>query len=447
MIRDMGMVRPGTTIYVPFHAFDSNDPSASVTITGLATTDIEVYDGTMTQRGSDSGYALLDTDGIDIDTITGIHGVSINLADNSTAGFYAAGKQYWVVVASITIDAATINFIPVMFRIGYPDAVINTTIATLASQTSFTLTDGPAEDDALNGCVVCIHDVASAVQLGFAVVSDYTGSTKTVTLTAGVTFTAAATDNISIYPPANTRWLGGTAQTANDVGQDVNDILADTNDIQTRLPSALGANGNMKADVSDWLGTAAATPTVAGVPEVDVTYINGGLTSGNNATLSLKAISVINDAGTAITANSTGGNGSGLSVEANGSGYGFRLSGGSGGTAGFLVEVGGSSPAFLINQTGTGDGLKVTTTSGHGVNLAPVGTNKHGILVTGGNGGTSDGINAVAGTGGVPIRGDITGNITGNLSGSAGSVTGAVGSVTGLTASNEIGRASCRERV
>src|SRR3990167_92093 len=214
MIRDMGMVRPGTTIYVPFHAFDSNDPSASVTITGLATTDIEVYDGTMTQRGSDNGYALLDTDGIDIDTITGIHGVSINLADNSTAGFYAAGKQYWVVIASITIDAATINFIPVMFRIGYPDAVINTTIATLASQTSFTLTDGPAEDDALNGCVVCIHDVASAVQLGFAVVSDYTGSTKTVTLTAGVSFTAAATDNISMFPPSNAAWGGAVAYTA-----------------------------------------------------------------------------------------------------------------------------------------------------------------------------------------------------------------------------------------
>lgn len=215
MIQDYGTVRPGTTLYIPFHTFDSNDPSASVTLTGLATTDIEIYkDGGTTQRASDNGYALLDTDGIDIDGITGIHGISVNLADNSTAGFYAAGSQYWIVISSITVDAATINFILATFRIGYEDAVINTTIATLSSQTSFTLTAGPAEDDALNGCVVCIHDVASAVQLGYGVVSDYTGSTKTVTLAAGTTFTAAAADNISIFPPSNAHTVSNGAVTA-----------------------------------------------------------------------------------------------------------------------------------------------------------------------------------------------------------------------------------------
>ena len=203
MILDLGTVRPGTTLYLPFHTFDSNDPSASVTLTGLAVTDVEIYkDGSTTQRASDSGYALLDTDGIDFDGVTGIHGISIDLADNTTAGFWAAGSQYWVVISSVTVDAATVNFVLATFRIGYPDALINTTIATLASQTSFTLTAGPAEDDALNGCIAVIHDVASAVQMGYALISDYTGSTKTVTLAAGTTFTAAATDNISILPPA-----------------------------------------------------------------------------------------------------------------------------------------------------------------------------------------------------------------------------------------------------
>jgi len=56
----------------------------------------------------------------------------------------------------------------------------------------------------------------------------------------------------------------------------VDDFLdSEIADIQNRLPAALGANGNLKADVRDWLGTAAATPTVAGVPEVDVTHLNG----------------------------------------------------------------------------------------------------------------------------------------------------------------------------
>src|SRR5262245_31344705 len=181
-------VKPGSTIYVTWDTFAAAT-GASITSTGLAVTDIEIYkDGSMTQRGSDNGYALLDTDGIDLDGITGIQGFSIDLADNSTAGFYAAGSRYWVVVSSVTIDGQTVNFIADKFEIAIEGAVLNTTIATLSSQTSFTLTAGPAEDDALNGCVCYIHDVASAVQGGFAVVNDYTGSTKTVTLTAGTTF-------------------------------------------------------------------------------------------------------------------------------------------------------------------------------------------------------------------------------------------------------------------
>lgn len=297
MIRDLGIVRPGTTLYIPFHTFSSDDPSASMTITGLATTDIEVYkNGGTTQRASDAGYALLDTDGIDFDATTGIHGISIDLADNTTADFYTAGAQYWVVIASITLDAATINFIPVTFTIGYPDALINTTIATLASQTSFTLTAGPAEDDALNGMWCIIHDIASAVQLGYGIISDYTGATKTVTLAAGTTFTAAAGDNISLMGPmplqpatagrtigvesdgdltkvntldghtaqtgdtygalptnfsdlsvtvttgrVDVASVAGTAQTANDNGADINAILTDTGTtLETHLTDIKG---------------------------------------------------------------------------------------------------------------------------------------------------------------------------------------------------------------
>ena len=210
---NLGTVKPGSTIYIPFDSFDGGT-GASITLTGLATTDIEVYkNGSNTTRVSDTGYALLGTDGID-EFGTGIHGISIDLSSNADAGFFAAGAFYHVVIASVTIDAQTVNFVAATFTIGQPDAVLNTTIATLATQTSFTLTAGPAEDDALNGCVVYVHDVASAVQGGFAVIQDYTGVTKTVTLTAGVSFTAAATDNISIFPPSNAQWGGTVLYTA-----------------------------------------------------------------------------------------------------------------------------------------------------------------------------------------------------------------------------------------
>lgn len=198
----LGKVKPGSTIYVPFESFASSS-GAPITISGLATSDIKIYkNGGTTERASASGFTLLDSDGIDFDSITGIHGFSVDLADNTTSGFYVAGASYFIVISTITVDSQTMSFIAATFEIGYSAAMLDTTIATLSSQTSFTLTAGPAEDDALNGRAVIIHDIASAVQCGQAVILDYTGSTKTVTLAAGTTFTAAAGDNISIMGPA-----------------------------------------------------------------------------------------------------------------------------------------------------------------------------------------------------------------------------------------------------
>lgn len=102
------------------HLFDTFDggTGASITMTGLAATDIEIYkDGGVTQRSSDNGYTLLDTDGIDFDGITGIHGFSIDLSDNSDAGFYAVGSWYHVVISSITVDGQTVSFVACAFRI------------------------------------------------------------------------------------------------------------------------------------------------------------------------------------------------------------------------------------------------------------------------------------------------------------------------------------------
>src|SRR5262245_39767505 len=171
----LGIVKPGQIIYVPFGTY-AGATGASLTMSGFTTSDIKVYkDGSMTERASTNGFTLLDTDGIDLDGIIGIQGFSIDLADNSDAGFWACGSRYYVVVSSVTIDGQTVNFVAAHFIIGIPAAILNTTVATLSSQTSFTLTKGPAEDNALVGCVAYFHDVASEVQGGFAVVTGYTG--------------------------------------------------------------------------------------------------------------------------------------------------------------------------------------------------------------------------------------------------------------------------------
>jgi hypothetical protein len=114
----LGDFTTANTVYIPFHTFDSNDPSASVTLTGLALGDIKIYkNGSTTERTSTAGFTLLDTDGIDFDSITGIHGISIDLSDNTDAGFFAAGGEYWVVINSVTVDGATVNFVASTFSI------------------------------------------------------------------------------------------------------------------------------------------------------------------------------------------------------------------------------------------------------------------------------------------------------------------------------------------
>lgn len=200
---DLGLVKPGSTIYLPFHSFSSDDPSASITLTGLALGDIQVYkDGSMTQRASTSGFTLLDTDGIDLDSTTGLHGISIDLSDDTTADFWKAGSHYMVAIASVTIDAATVNFWRATFTIGYPGAILDTHLSAVGSQTSVTLNVGPAEASALVGCPFVIHDKASSVQLATGFISAYAVTTKVATLAAAPTFTIASGDNISVFLPS-----------------------------------------------------------------------------------------------------------------------------------------------------------------------------------------------------------------------------------------------------
>jgi hypothetical protein len=296
MTLHLGKVKPGSTIYIPFDTF-AGSTGASITMTGLATSDILIYkNGGTTQRASTTGFTLLDTDGIDFDAITGIHGLSIDLSSNATADFYNAGAMYWVVVSTITIDSQTVSFVLATFTIGYEGAVLDTTIATLSTQTSFTLTAGPAEDDALNGCEVVIHDIASAVQAGRAIIADYTGSTKTVTLVAGTTFTAAAGDNISVFLSALQPTVQGRAldvSTGGEAGLDWANIgspttaqnLSATNiDVDQVVASVSGAVGSVTGSVGGNV-----TGSIGSVA-------TGGITSGSFASGAITNTAIATDA-------------------------------------------------------------------------------------------------------------------------------------------------------
>jgi hypothetical protein len=111
------MVHAGDVLPVFFSSYGKTN-GESITLTGLAVTDIEIFkDGSVTQRASDAGYVLLDTDGIDFDSLTGIHGFSIDTGDNTDASFYTVGAWFHVVVSAVTIDSQTVNFIAAAFRL------------------------------------------------------------------------------------------------------------------------------------------------------------------------------------------------------------------------------------------------------------------------------------------------------------------------------------------
>lgn len=433
-----GDVPANSVLPVYFTSYDAN--GASVTLTGLAVTDVEIYKGTsITQRASDAGITLIDTDGIDVDAVTGFHGFSIDLSDNTDAGFYAVGSFYTVLVASVTINAQTVNFIAATFRIvaaeavagkpkvdvdawlgtaaatptvagvpevdvthfngtagtfaagrpevntthiagaavntasaqlgvnvvnaagtawnsgaigaatiaadaigaselaadavaeiadavwdevasghvtvgtfgdyaNFSEVLVRTTIATLASQTSFTLTAGSADNSAYNGCVIVIQDATTAAQKAVGVISGYVGATKTVTLLNDpAVFTMAATDLVTIVADralkatvdnrtldvsatgeAGLDWanIGSptTAQNLSATNIDVDQVVAsvsgavgsvtgltaatvhsDLDDIQARLPAAL-VGGRIDASVGAMAAgvvTAAAVATGA----------------------------------------------------------------------------------------------------------------------------------------------------------------------------------------
>ena len=117
------MVPAGDVLPIFFDTF-AGATGASITMTGLAVTDIEIYkDGGVTQRASDAGYTLLDTDGIDFDGLTGIHGFSIDTGDNTDAGFYTVGAWFTVVVSAVTIDTQTVSFVAAQFRLMAAESV------------------------------------------------------------------------------------------------------------------------------------------------------------------------------------------------------------------------------------------------------------------------------------------------------------------------------------
>jgi len=114
-----------------------------------------------------------------------------------------------------------------------PNLLVSTTVATLASQTSFTLTGGSNDDDAYNGQTAVVYDASDSDYPSVREITDYVGSTKRVTLDSAPDFTLAVGDAVKILvaPPqldaiqAKTDTIAGDMTVSAPVTQDLDIVI------------------------------------------------------------------------------------------------------------------------------------------------------------------------------------------------------------------------------
>lgn len=189
-----------TAVCIPFDSFAAST-GASSAASNFAAGDVLIYkDGGTTQRSSSAGITVTTS----FDSQTGLQMIVIDLSDNTDAGFYAAGHEYQVGVADITIDGQTVRFWAATFS-------IERALATLALIKA-----------RLTG------DIMARV-----------GAPVGASLSA-----------------------------------DIAGVQSDTDNLQTRIPAALTADGNIKADALRVNGTAQTAGDLAALLVILATYVD-----------------------------------------------------------------------------------------------------------------------------------------------------------------------------
>jgi hypothetical protein len=300
---------------------------------------------------------------------------------------------------------------------------------------------------------------------------------------------AVTTRQVAIWAAANS-----TVNLSATTIKTATDVEADTADIQSRIPAALTGDGNIKADTlrvggttqtARDLGASVLLSSGTGSGQISlssgaVTLANGVAHGGTSATLRLggssstPALHVTNSGGDAVRAESTGGNGQGVTLTGHGTGHGLQTTGGatsgsgmnmlSGAGGGYGWRVSGTAGGMYVEGAAGGNGAGITVAaagSGSGVIISSPGAGHACEINANGNGdairfeaagtGTAFRVqnfgsgkalwvvapdNVATGTITANITGDITGNLSGSVAGAVGSVTGNVGGdVTGSVGS------------
>ena len=249
----LGDFAEDATVYLMFNTFTSDDPSASSTITNFINTDVHIHkDNGLAQRNNAAGITV----SVDFDAITGSHMIAIDTSDNTVAGFWVTGSDYFVRIEGTTVDAATLNVVVGQFSIenrynpvtdydGPTKAEMDVAHALLATEAKQDIID--TNVDQIEAAVITNAagvDIAAdiiALKAETALIvadtnelqtDDYPTSIAAVQTTADAIETAVITNAAGVDVAADI--IAIKAETA--------DIVADTNELQTDdYPTSIAA--------------------------------------------------------------------------------------------------------------------------------------------------------------------------------------------------------------
>ena len=196
-------------------------------------------------------------------------------ASNEYTGTLAVPSASLVAIG-VSVDNTTGTFLP------NPQVLQQTTIATLASQTSFTLTAGSADNDVYNGQTLIIQDASTSTQKAVGTVLDYVGATKTITLTADpAIFTMAVGDSVSIVAGAGSSGGGSTDWDATERSQIRHRLGIDGTTAAPSASPSLASPTNITA------GTITTVTTLTGhTPQTGDSFARIGATGSGLTSLS-----------------------------------------------------------------------------------------------------------------------------------------------------------------
>jgi len=136
---------------------------------------------------------------------------------------------------------------------------------------------------------------------------------------------------------------------------------------QAGIPRGLKTVVLVRTDASTVILETAYTIQLS--PPVNMVEIDEDATDGNNATLNLKMLNIVNSGGDAINAESSGGNGNGIHAYGNGSGNGIYGQAGLTGNGIFGLGGGSSGNGLLAIATANNDAGIKATKHGTGVDI------------------------------------------------------------------------------